>query len=821
MQATLTLAEGHTALANLITSTSLLSEDHRNEAQTRFDIIDRLLVECLGWSRELKSTKINVEVHGGGEYTDYELGNPRCAVWEAKREGSTFLLPPGTVRKSIQDIKSIVIHSKEAKAAILQVMSYAASRGVELAVVTNGHQLICFLATRGDGVPPLDGYCFAVDSLNGLDANFSMAWDLLSPEGISEKRYNRRLKLGGEQKIPPKLSSFLREHPKHRYLSSTQNSLRTLSELLLQDIGETESEEEQFYRRCYCSSGALSQHALLSKQMLEARYAAITEVSGLNSTIESANPKGANWTISPNIMQEAISRRPVILIGDVGVGKTSFLKHLIFEDAKDVFKNALYIYINFGARGTLDPQIKNLVLRDTEKQLFDRYKIDIRENSFLRGTYASEIHRFQNGVFSGLFHSDPPVAEQKLAEMLNGLLKDPYEHLRRAISHLTKGRHYQVVFILDNADQRSDNVQQEAFLIAQEMTKDWGCYVFVSLRPSTFYRSRTSGVLAAYPHRVFTISPPRIDEFLERRLTYALDMAEGRLPVERLTGIQLNIQSVALVIRALLSSLKSDDIQEFLTNTTGGNVRDLLQFITAFIGSPNVNAEKIVKIMKQKKNQYRIPLHEFSKAALLGDYSHYHAESSLAINVFDIRHADPREHFLLLQILAFMYSDGSHRDKDGFTSIDAIQTELQSHSFTIDQIDDAVKRATNKRLVETPNRTLFEEDPQLPLASMIEKYRITARGAYHLVKWMPSFAYMDAMAFDTPIFDEELRHRSTPDLESFDISVRHERAIAFRKYLLKSWQGSGIKSSYFDFEESIQRGEVSFASVLQATGRAI
>lgn len=629
-----TMAEGRKSLKSLRGEITALGQGSRNEAQTRLDILNRLIVDCFGWNGD-KRTRVQVEVHERGEFSDYELGIPRCVIWEAKRESVSFELPPGSSKKPIQDIASVVQRSPDALEALTQAQRYCSSRGVELGVATNGHQLICFLATRADGVAPLDGHCFAIDSLNQLDEEFATAWDLLSPDGVAEKRYVRILKLGTDRNIPPKLSSFLRQYPRHRYLSDLQSNLRTLAELLLQDIGDTEAEEEQFIRRCYCSSGALSQHALLNKRILEARYSALTESAGLNTVTESVNPKDGRGAIPASVMQEALSRRPIILIGDIGVGKTSFLKHFIYEDAKDVFANAIYIYVNLGERGTLDPNVRTLILRDTERQLYDRYKIDIREHPFLRGVYASEIDRFKRGAFSELFVSDPSKAEERLAEMLERLTQDPFEHLRRSISHLTKGRHYQVVFILDNADQRKDDVQQEAFLIAQELARDWSCHVFVSLRPGTFYRSRVSGVLAAYPHRVFTIAPPRTDEFLEARLTYALDMAEGRLPLERLKGIQLNISSIASVIRALLQSLnKNDDLQELLANVTGGNVRELLQFVTSFIGSPNVDADKIVNIMN-RQGSYRIPLHELSKAALLGDYANYHAESSLATNVFD------------------------------------------------------------------------------------------------------------------------------------------------------------------------------------------
>lgn len=604
-----TMAEGRAALQRLRESLRHEGFEGRNEAQTRLDIIDRLIVDCFGWNGNPR-TKVYVERHERGEYSDYELGTPRCAIWEAKREGVSFELPPGAAKRPLQDIASVMQRSPDTRAALDQVQGYCASRGVELAVATNGHQLICFLATRSDGVSPLDGHCFVVDDLARLEEEFNLAWDLLSPDGVAERRYVRTLKLGAGQNIPPKLSSFLRQYPKTRYVGDLQATLRTMSELLLQDIGDTEAEEETFIRRCYCASGALSQHALLNKKILEARYAALTEAAGLTTVAESINPKETKGAIPPSVMQEALSRRPVILIGDVGVGKTSFLKHFIYEDAKELFANGIYIYVDLGERGALDPNIRSLTLREAERQLFERYKVDIREHSFLRGVYASEIERFKRGPYESLFASNPEKANERLAEKLDALTQDSFEHLRRSILHLTKGRHHQVVFIVDNADQRRDEVQQEAFLIAQELARDWSCHVFVSLRPGTFYRSRVSGVLAAYPHRVFTIYPPRTDEFLEKRLTYALDMAEGRLPVERLSGIHLNIESIATVIRALLQSLKNnDDLQELLANVTGGNVRELLQFVTSFIGSPNVDAEKIVKLVNER-GMYRIPLHE-------------------------------------------------------------------------------------------------------------------------------------------------------------------------------------------------------------------
>jgi hypothetical protein len=472
----------------------------------------------------------------------------------------------------------------------------------------------------------------------------------------------------------------------------------------------------------------------------------------------------------------------------------------------------IYVYVNYGAKGTIKKSIRDLILDEIDNQLLDKYQIDIRQLSFIKGTYASEIARFKRGVFSDLFTSDPGKANEKLSDELSRLIADKEQHIQRALRHIQDARHHQVIIMLDNADQRSDEIQQEAFLVAQELAKAWHCYVFISLRPHTFFRSRQSGVLAAYPHRVFTIAPPRIDDLLDKRLTYALDMAEGRIPIERLSGIELNIKSVALVLRALLMSLKDDELQELLTNLTGGNVRTLLQFVSTFIGSPNVDADKIVGIM-ESSGTYWIPLHELSKPALLGDYAHYHAETSLALNVFDVWRPDPREHFLVPLLLAYLDFDGSHRGKDGFTKRDTIVDEMQRHGFNQEQIDDAIRRALSKRLIETPERLIAEATESPLFRNLADALRITSVGAYHLKRWIFTFAYLDAMAFDTPIFDDSTADELAENVESFHIRDRLKRTLAFRRYLQAQWAECDLSVPYFNLNELFTRGDDTFASV--------
>jgi predicted type IV restriction endonuclease len=128
-----------------------VNDKNRNEADTRLHLIDRLLFECLGWERE----DCFSEERYGGKYTDYSLGNPaRVLIIEAKKEGLYFELPAG-FDKRICQLKTVIESDTKIAEAIQQSISYCQERGVSLGAVCNGHQIVAFLASRDDGVPPL------------------------------------------------------------------------------------------------------------------------------------------------------------------------------------------------------------------------------------------------------------------------------------------------------------------------------------------------------------------------------------------------------------------------------------------------------------------------------------------------------------------------------------------------------------------------------------------------------------------------------------------------------------------------------------------
>ncbi|OAI06750.1 hypothetical protein [Methylomonas methanica] len=806
------LAVGYSAISKLINDVKADSLD-LNEADTRHRFIDRLIHECLGWDY----TSTHLERRFNGDYSDYELGKPPQIIIEAKRAGISFEIPSETNKSIVRSLSSLFKLCPKFRAAFDQAQKYCSDRGIQVGVVCNSSQIIVFLGVRNDGIPPSEGKCLLFNGLDQVEKNFHRLWQAISPDAEHRKLLLADLASGLPTGVPVKLSSYLPGYPSFRYPSESQQSLRTLSDLLIEDAPNTLAVRKRFYEECYCESGALAKEAMVGKNILSARYASMFKPLPQNPTLQHLrSTPDDKYGLAPEVVAEALGRRPIVIIGDVGVGKTSFIRHLIYVKAAEEVENAIFIYIDLGSQANLGQDMHAFFLQEIERQLLEDHGIDIYEDHFVRGVYHGDLQRFEKGIYGRLKESAPDKFIERQIEHLEELTSNKVMHLQQSIMHFAKGRKKQVIISIDNADQRKLADQQEAFLAAQEFAANWQALVLISLRPQTYFVSKSSGSISAYPQRIMTISPPRVDLVLQKRLQFSLDLAEGRLPLDRLNGITIKLDAIALFLKALLFSLRNNkEISEILSNITGGNIREALELIKGFIGSANVDSEKIIHIMRSE-GQYLIPLHEFTKQALLGEYSHFDARSSLALNLFDVRYPDQKEHFLASMIIGFLFTDGPKKSPEGFVHTDDLLAEMQTYGFVADQIEHALRRLTNKKLIETTERITFDEGLQGLVGDMPLAFRVTTIGVYHIQRWAPSFAYLDAVLFDTPIFDENHRKEISAKLESFDIRERYKRTVKFRDYLNECWSQITKPPVFFDWPTLRNTGTPSFVSVKRA-----
>ena len=344
----------------------------------------------------------------------------------------------------------------------------------------------------------------------------------------------------------------------------------------------------------------------------------------------------------------------------------------------------------------------------------------------------------------------------------------------------------------DNIDQRPDEFQDQVYLIAQSLAESWRVPVFVSLRPATFYRSKKDGSLSAYQPRVFTISPPRIDQVVLKRLQYAQSLIlDGGFTLGS-TGITVDSDTLNDYIQVLINSIeKNRDLAECLDNVSAGNVRRALDVLNAFIGSGHVNTRKILEIYRSTGN-YVVSLHEFLRAVIYGDHEYYSPTSSFVPNALDLSSPSGREHFLVPVLITYLIrqSQGTTADR-GFVPVRSLYEFLQAQGYLPDQVEFALSRCADTGLVETSLNT----DAERPKGA--ERARVTQAGAYLVERLLRSFVYLDAVVVDTPIVDDDVRHTLGA---SKTIEDRLRRCLDFIAYLDQQWEGSGLQATDAGFD---------------------
>lgn len=494
-----------------------------NEATTRLQFIDVLLFHALGWSREQCTTEEPLD----GSYTDYSLGKPATQlVVEAKREGVYFNLPVGA-GPLIVSLGTLTRGNEGLTRAVEQAHGYCVQRGVRLAAVTNGHQLIAFLGSREDGTPPMRGRAVAFRSLREMEDRFTDLWNFLSPDGIAEGNLQAVLRSEGRPLPPEKMSQRLWIYPGVKNRNEIEIELEILGGLFLQEIVSTNDADDDFLRECYLPSGALSQYALVSRDILRTRYHE-TVNRNQQQVLGATTSGGVGKELRDTVTERGVSRKPIVLLGDVGVGKTTFVRHLVRIDAKQELERSIVFYVDFGSRPALRRDLEPFAREAFTQQLIDDYDIDIFADEFVRAVYNAEINRFKKSVYKNLRETDPGRYFDEELKMLVSHTEIVETHLRRSLAHLRATQHRNAVVFFDNIDQRDLEFQDSVYLVAQSLADSWNVTTFVSLRPETFNASRRAGSLSAYQPRVFTISPPRIDRVIRKRLEFALSFDRRR-----------------------------------------------------------------------------------------------------------------------------------------------------------------------------------------------------------------------------------------------------------------------------------------------------
>jgi hypothetical protein len=735
-----------------------------NEAKTRVTLIDRILA-ALGWStddveRELKS--------GVGNYLDYELraqGRPWMLV-EAKRAGATFELPAfgkagSTSLHSLQSLHQR--GSAPLRDALAQAATYCNDRGVPLAAVTNGYQWLFFRGLSRRGAPWIKGVALTFFSPLELQNRFEEFFGALSRTHAHGPFLFQLLDRPGSR--PPAIAKRPRELLRTRRHAPDPNrvsGLRTVADLLLTEIhGQNKGE---MLERCYIEPGTTSEFARSIQRLLKDSETPIERLA--NETIAGDTAK----------FVEEVSRReksvrlgqPVIVVGHVGAGKTTFIHRALGRVRDD--RSAVYAFVDLeghGKGGTIDVQREEdrvcaLVLDKLGNATTTvlKHREDISESErlqanplapeTLRTIFREDIHE-ERRLGEKLWAADPAAWPKREYELLSKAKSDHQGLLIRFLRHL-RGRFrreddlkYPVLIVLDNLDQATDDYQRCIYGLAQRIAKETPAVVVVSIREDTFRRGLAPGgflTSSSLPF-VFHVGAPPLDRVVKQRVKFARSGELTPLLPGPLRSDAGPLDELCTFVEQILLKDRAEALT-LLACLAGSNVRNGLDLVrSVVVGTPTVPREPE-------------PSATFALDAMFAALGEEQMQGRRFLaNCFDAEPSSPSFHALRTRLLAYYaWTYELMSERALLESVDGATARFASWGYPVGIVHGALRALRSDGLLRA-----FEEsehgpqslDPNLPA-----RLTITASGDVHLRRLLPLPAYRAAMAITARWYDDGL-----------------------------------------------------------------
>jgi hypothetical protein len=732
-----------------------------SEADTRANVLDRLLHEILLWPRE----SVHRETHVQPGFLDYELrvGRPVIVV-EAKAAGSAFTVPFTKASGSRRlRLSGSLTTNKELAAAVLQVQKYCVDQGSRYAVATNGYCFVLFQAlTEGRQWKKCDAVIFR--GPKDIEDDFTTFWNLLSFEAVSNGRLDHHFR--GADATP-------REHfrPIEKLVEADATygrnplsaALNPYVEKFFGDIGSLR--ELDILTHCYVHSRPTQ---VIDKQLTLVISDHIPGFAAHAEQVETSDaaPAGSVGEHIRALLDHPKQGSVVVLMGGIGSGKSTFLKRFFKVVAPELVAPggpAAPIYLDFLGSPENPLELEAHLWREVAAKLVEE------EPRLLTRAVLEEIFSTKLVLLRELYRDDQTVRDAKIASVLYDAANDVAEFSRASLKWLASGHRLPLV-VFDNVDQLPGEAQARIFGTAQSFALHLNCLCILVLREESYCTAQMQKQLTAYTIRPYHLSSPMFRKVVKVRLEFAAnDAARGAGKSDLLDFFRVLHQSVFE---------RNYNIIRLVESISFGNMRLALGLFSNFLTSGATNLAKILAIFRSTGG-YLVPFHEFIKSVMLGEFRYYKESRSFLMNVFHVTPARNSSHFTTLRVLRYLSGTyDTSKSGEEFVGLDSL---LNSVGGVFDNEDDCLKSILwmmqlNRQLVELDTRRTDS------LAGAAE-VRITACGRYYMEYLVKSFAYLDLVWQDTAIRSRTVSGALQKTFHQTDVEQRFARVDEFLDYL--------------------------------------
>lgn len=715
------------------------------EADTRALIIDPLL-QHMGWS----SSDIKREPYAGWAdargFIDYLLaqGGRPMIVLEAKKTGRSFSLPQKLTNQRITTFKKVrAAASPNLIEALDQCLQYAQHTGAIYACATNGSDWLFFKPTHSFRALP-DARVIVFNGIDQIVKRFDEFCSLLEYRPVQEGQAEKLL-LGRELKRPlfsMRLQDVFPYHDDPTWEEEEYSSI--LDQFLAHYVEELTSEED--FEECYCPVRT-NKATIKSIETLVS-----TRVEAAQAVIRAKGEDFRSDMLSKPIFPNVPSGRTVVLHGDVGVGKSSFLRHCELALRKDgKLQEAVWARVDllpFQDRPfTADDRDEMLQLICREIVVEVAKVTEAMSGSYdpdewvhLRDIYNSEVRRFQKSRYPKSDDSDGEYVENARKMVWDLSQKDPQDHLVRVIKWLTLNCRLPVVIALDNSDQLGLPFQEFLYKLSDKLKSTTSAVVILVMRTEALASHSIREHSIASVKEQFLIQKAPLSIVLERRFQRILSRLPDAYPATAQKAARDRI-SVLIETIGHEASIGSDAFQ-IVQAAGNGSLRDNLKAVSAIFRSSPRAMDKLV-FDQHMTGRVRLSVALTLRALMKDDLSSADGRKLLP-NIFAVDSQLTMPYSLGVRVLQQVRAKGGH-----------VNYQLSSllNDFSLAGVDRVIVERTVQRLrydrfLTVPHMLADMRGEDIP--------KIARLGEVMLDLILDEMSYVSRSAFETYIYDKDV-----------------------------------------------------------------
>jgi len=433
-----------------------------------------------------------------------------------------------------------------------------------------------------------------------------------------------------------------------------------------------------------------------------------------------------------------------LLLGPVGAGKTTFLNYTRSVSAVETIEGKmLWLAVDF-KKATKSDDPKKFIYAELLRFIDQDKDFGLGEwKTSILPAYQEEISALERGPLFLLRRNDQLAFDKHVSEAIMQDRSQVEPYVEAIVRNALKSR--AGFLIVDNVDQiDKEETQNAIFAEAQAAAQRMGLNVIMSLRDSTYIRSRHSPTFDAFQVDSIYVDPPSVLPVLSRRLQYARKLLTGhRADLTLSNAMRLKVDDLGAFFDVVGQSMLAKDAGFMLDVLAGGDIRRGLLLCREFLASGHTTADRALQNYVSDR-AFRFSPHEIFKGATLGHRKFYREEESLLINLYSAKLGSSALELLKFRTVHFLVSQAQVASFEGYQA-ERIIEELHQSGIVESEVEATLKNLLIKRVIRTADGADY---------SRASRLLPTRLAGYLLNDLARRFNYVEMCTLDATIYDE-------------------------------------------------------------------